>query len=65
MPNLLDFGVSIFNGISAFMGYLMPKPSLWKKCTVTIKSITEWEYGGSYLSQKVFDQYIYTHFFLV
>ena len=28
--SFLEFGFSFFNGISTFMGYVMPKPSLQK-----------------------------------
>ena len=33
--------VSLFNGISTFVDYLMPKPSLWKTAVILFKSLLE------------------------
>ena len=44
------FLVSLFNGISTFVGYLMPKPFSKKKSSGTISPIAG-RIRGSYLSQ--------------
>ena len=37
----VSISVFLFNAISTFMGYIMPKPSLWKYSSDTIQPITE------------------------
>ena len=45
------FGEGLFNGISTFMGYLMPTSSLYKNSSDIIKPLAGWEEESSYLSQ--------------
>ena len=48
---MLSFVQSLFNSMSTFVGYLMPKPSLLNDSTGTIQTIEVARLGSSCLSK--------------